>query len=185
VHGTTLPFDGLEEALAWPALDKALPPRRTGDVLTVQVARRAPTIDLLRAAWTLRQADLRVQSLDENGVMRVVELKARREGPPAPGCHLAAFLRPDGSLRVASPGGPIVIAGETPAAILAQSLSDERQKPGGCTFKYVAFGAESDTAPWGPLFDVILAVDAAKAAGDARFVLGQAMHASAPAASAP
>jgi hypothetical protein len=36
----------------------------------------------------------------------------------------------------------------------------------------VAFGAESPQAPWGPVFDVLLAVDRAKSAGDARYVLG-------------
>jgi hypothetical protein len=181
VHGTTpVAFDGIEEGLAWPALDKALPPRKAGDVLTLQIARGLPTIHLLRAAWTLRQADLHLQSLDASGTMHAVALKARRDGPTVPGCHLAVFLRPDGSLRVASAGGPVVINGDDPAAILAVSLAAEQAK---CPIKYVAFGAESDGAPWGPVFDVMLAVDAAKAAGDARYVLGQALHV-APAAPA-
>ena len=174
VHGARVAFDGIEEGLAWPSLAKALPHPKSGDVLTLQIARGLPTIHLLRAAWTLRQADLHLQSLDANGTLHAVELKARRDGPVLPGCHLAVFLRPDGSLRVASPGGPVVITGSDPGAILARSLEAERAK---CPIKYIAFGAESDTAPWGPTFDVILAVDAAKSAGDARYVLGQAMHA--------
>lgn len=175
VHGSTrVAFDGIEEGLAWPALDKALGPRKTGDVLTMQIARGLPTIQLLRAAWTLRQADLHIQSLDASGTMHAVALEARRDGPIVPGCHLAVFLRPDGSLRVASPGGPVVITGDDPDATLARSLEAERAK---CPIKYIAFGAESDSVPWGPVFDVILAVDAAKSAGNARYVLGQAMHA--------
>lgn len=182
VHGTPVKFDGIEEGLAWPALDKALPPRKTGDVLTVQVSRGLPTIHLLRAAWTLRKADLHLQSLDASGSMHALEVKARREGPTLPGCHLAVFLQPDGSLRVASPGGPVVIRGDDAASSLAASLAAEQAK---CPIKYVAFGGESDGAPWGPIFDVMLAVDGSKAAGDARYVLGQAIHVApaAPAAS--
>jgi hypothetical protein len=179
VHGNPVAFDGVAEGLSWPALDKALPPRKTGDVLTIQVARGLPTIELLRAAWSLRQADLHVQSLDASGTMHAVELKARRDGPTAPGCHLALFLRPDGSLRVASPGGPVTITGDDPNASLARSIAAEQAR---CAIKYVAFGGESDTVPWGPIFDVMLAVDGSKSAGDTRYVLGQAMHASPAAA---
>jgi hypothetical protein len=175
VHGTTrIAFDGLEEGLAWPSLDKAFPGRKTGDVLTIQVARAVPMIHLLRAAWTLHQADLHLQAQDASGAMHAVALTARRDGAPsAPGCHLAVFLRPDGALRVASPGGPVNITGDDAAASLARSLDAERAK---CPIKYVAFGAESDSAPFGPVFDVVLAVDLARSAGDARYVLGQAMH---------
>lgn len=175
VRGSTrVAFDGIVEGLAWPGLDKAMGPRKAGDVLTVQVARALPTIELLRAAWTLRQADLRVQSQDASGAMHVVSFGARREGAaPSAGCHLAVFLRPDGSLRVASPGGPVVLSGDDPAASLARSLEEARRT---CSIRYVAFGAETDSSPWGPVFDVILAVDRAKSAGDARYVLGQAMH---------
>ena len=173
VHGARIAFDGIEEGLAWPALDKALP-RKTGDVLTIQVARGLPIIHLLRAAWTVRQADLHLQGQDASGAMHAVLVPARRDGAPsAAGCHLAVFLRPDGSLRVASPGGPVTITGDDAAASLARSLEAERAK---CPIKYVAFGAESDSAPFGPVFDVVLAVDAARSAGDARYVLGQAMH---------
>lgn len=181
VHGTQVAFDGIEEGLAWPALDKALPPRKPGDVLTLQVARGLPIIHLLRAAWTVRQADLHLQGQDASGAMHAVAMAARRDGAPsATGCHLAVFLRPDGSLRVASPGGPVTIAGDDAPASLARSLEAERAK---CPIKYVAFGAESDSAPFGPVFDVMLAVDAARSAGDARYVLGQALHV-APAATA-
>jgi hypothetical protein len=83
------------------------------------------------------------------------------------------FLQANGTLRVAAPGGPREVGGEHPAASLARSLAEERAK---CAVKYVAFGAESDASPWGPVFDVVLAVDQEKSAGDARYVLGQAMH---------
>jgi hypothetical protein len=174
VHGQPVTFDGMQEGLVWPALEKALGPRRPGDVVTIQVAREVPVEDVLRAAWTAHRADLRVQSFDATGVMHAVELRARREGAAHAGCHLAVFLRPDGVLRVAAPGGPRQIAGEHAAESLARSLAEERTK---CPIQYVAFGAESDSSAWGPVFDVLLAVDAEKAAGDARYVLGQAMHA--------
>jgi hypothetical protein len=185
IHGTTrIAFDGVEEGLAWPSLDKALPPRKPGDVLTVQVQRSVPLIHLLRAAWTLRQADLHLQSQDSGGAMHAIEFRARSDGAPAAnGCHLAVFLRPDGSLRVAAPGGPTVVTGDDPAraaASLARSLADARAQ---CPIRYVAFGAETDAGPWGPVFDVVLAVDAAKSAGDARYVLGQAMHVASPSGS--
>jgi hypothetical protein len=174
VHGQSVPFDGIEEGLTWPALRNALGARKAGDVVTFQVARTVPMEDLLRAAWAVHAADVHVQSLDGSGAMRAVELRARRDGAPtAFGCHLAVFLQANGTLRVAAPGGPREVGGEHPAASLARSLAEERAK---CAVKYVAFGAESDASPWGPVFDVVLAVDQEKSAGDARYVLGQAMH---------
>jgi hypothetical protein len=170
-----VPFDGIAEGLAWPALDKALGPRPAGAVVTIQMARGVPVDDLLRAAWTLRTSDVHLQSADASGTMRAVELRAKREGAPlAVGCHLAVFVRTDGSLRVAAPGGPREVRGDDPPAILARSVEEER---GRCALAYVAFGAESGSSPWGPVFDVLLAVDRGKSAGDARYVLGQAMHA--------
>jgi hypothetical protein len=174
VGGKSVAFDGIAEGLAWPALARALGPRKAGDVVSIQVGRSVPVQDLLRAAWTVRAADVRVQSPDASGVLRVIELRARRDGAAVAGCHLAVFLRPDGTLRVAAPGGPRDVGGENPPARLARSLEDERAK---CPIKYVAFGAESDASPWGPVFDVVVAVDRARSAGDARYVLGQAMHA--------
>jgi hypothetical protein len=173
VGGRSVAFDGIAEGLAWPALARALGPRRAGDVVSIQVPRNVPVQDLLRAAWTVRAADVRVQSPDASGVMRAIELRARRDGPAQSGCHLAVFLRPDGSLRIAAPGGPREIAGEHPPERLARSLEGERAK---CPIKYVAFGAESDAAPWGPVFDVVVAIDRTRSAGNARYVLGQAIH---------
>jgi hypothetical protein len=174
VRGQSLPFDGIEEGLVWPSLAKAVGPRHAGEIVTIQVARGVPVEDLERAAWTVRQADVRVQSVDAAGVLHAVELRARRDvAPLVSGCHLAVFLRADGSLRIAAPGGPREVSGDGPAASLARSLADERAR---CPIKYVAFGAESDKAPWGPVFDVMLAVDREKSAGDTRYVLGQAMH---------
>jgi len=178
VHGSRVTFDGIEEGLAWPALERAMGPRQPGEVVTIQVGRAVPMIALLRAAWTVRVADVHVQSQDAAGVMHAVELRGRRHGaPPVSGCHLAVFLRTDGSLRVAAPGGPRDLGGGDPAASLARSLDLDRAR---CPIAYVAFGAESDAAPFGPVFDVMLAVDRAKSAGDARYVLAQAMHESSP-----
>jgi hypothetical protein len=174
VGGQRFAFDGIEEGLAWPALAKALGPRKAGDVVSIQSVRSVPIQDVLRVAWTERVADLHVQSPDSAGVLHAVVLRARREGVPAvAGCHLAVFLRPDGSLRVAAPGGHRELGGEQPAELLARSLEAEGAK---CPIKYVAFGAESDATPWGGVFDVLLAVDRDHAAGDARYVLGQALH---------
>jgi hypothetical protein len=83
------------------------------------------------------------------------------------------FVRPDGSLRVAAPGGPRTIDPDRAADVLARSLEQEQAR---CAIKYVAVGAESDQSPWGPVFDVLATVDRGKSAGDARYVLGQAMH---------
>jgi hypothetical protein len=174
VHGQSVPFDGVAEGLTWPALLKALGPRKAGDVVTLQVSRTVPIEDLLRAAWAVHVADVHVQSLDPSGAMHAVELRARRDGAPAAsGCHLAVFLQADGTLRVAAPGGAREVGGDHPAATLARSLADERAR---CPLKYVAFGAASDASPWGPVFDVMVAIDREKSAGDARYVLGQAMH---------
>jgi hypothetical protein len=65
------------------------------------------------------------------------------------------------------------VSGDHPLEALAKALEVERAS---CPIRYVAFGAESDDSPWGPVFDVMLAVDRAKSAGDARYVLAQAMH---------
>jgi hypothetical protein len=173
VHGAPIGFDGIPEGLAWPSLEKVLGRPGPGQVVSIQVARGVPIQTLLRAAWIARGADVHVQSLDAAGVLRAVELRARRESTIS-GCHLAVFVRPDGSLRIAAPGGPRELNGDDPAAILARSLDEERAK---CPLAYVAFGAESQSAPWGPVFDVLVAVDRAKSAGDARYVLAQAIHA--------
>jgi hypothetical protein len=176
VSGQRVPFDGLAEGLEWPALARAVGPHKAGDVVTIQASRDVPVQDVLRAAWTARVADVHLQSRDASGVMYAVELRAKRESAPAAAatCHLAVFRRDDGSLRIAAPGGPREIGGDRPGETLARSLEDERRR---CPIKYVAFGAESDVAAWGPVFDVLVAVDRGRSAGDARYVLGQAMHA--------
>ncbi len=174
IHGQHVTFDGIAEGLAWPALDRALGPRAPSAVVSIRASRDVRVLDLLRVVWTLRANDVRVQTADATGVMRTVELGAKRTGAAAlPGCHLALFLRPDGSLRVAAPGGPREVRGQYPAESLANDLMAERAT---CVIKYVAFGAESDETPWGAVFDVMTAVDREKSAGDARYVLGQAMH---------
>src|SRR5207249_1210356 len=70
VNGHDVPFDGEVEGLAWPALSKALA-RPQGDhgLTVIQVAREVPFVNLLRAAWTVRRGDVRVQTLDAQGAM--------------------------------------------------------------------------------------------------------------------
>jgi hypothetical protein len=172
-RGQHVVFDGVAEGLAWPSLEKALGPRGPGEPVTIQAARSVRVIDVLRAAWTVRANDVRMQTPDDAGQMRVVRLGAR--GAKSAGCHLAVFLREDGSLRVAAPGGPREVGGEHPAESLARALESESAR---CPIKYVAFGAESDDEAWGPVFDVLVAVDGENAAGEARYVLGQPMRAS-------
>jgi hypothetical protein len=176
VGGQRIAFDGMSEALAWPALTKALA-RKQGDAspVVIQVARDVPIADLLRAAWTFRASPVRVQSLDDKGVLVAIELptRASRATVGASQCHLAVFVMPSGALRIATPAGAQEVGGDHPAESLARALEDARAK---CPIGYVAFGAETNDVPWGRIFDVIVAVDRAKSAGDARYVLGEAMH---------
>lgn len=179
VGGKRIPFDGIVEGLMWPALMTALP-RAKGDTspIVIQAGREVPIVHVLRAAWTLRAADVRVQTLDEKGVLYAIELKAKRERPAASPdapklCHLAVFLLPTGALRIATPAGPQEIGGDRPAESLAESLQVARAE---CKIKYVAFGAETTDVPWGPVFDIMVVVDRKKAAGDARYVLGEAIQ---------
>jgi hypothetical protein len=182
-YGQHVAFDGIAEGLAWPSLDRALAARHpgTGGAVTVQADRSVRVLDVLRAAWAVRDRPVLLQTPDAASVVRVAALGPK--GPPAAGakagCHVAVFVRSDGSLRVAAPGGPREIAGEHAADVLARSLEAERAT---CPLRYVAFGAEADDSPWGPVFDLMIAVDRGKSAGDARYVLGQAMHPRAPAA---
>jgi hypothetical protein len=172
--GKHIEFDGIEEALVWPRLAKLLP---EGDArpLVVQLERDVPIQSLLRAVFTLRVHDIKLQSRDDGGVMRVVELKPKPDATLQPGlaCHLAVFLKPDGALRVAAPGGKRDIPSPNAPQKLAQALLAELPL---CPIKYIAFGAETNDVPFGPVFDVMLAVDDVKAAGDARYVLGEAIH---------
>ncbi len=63
VGGKDVPFDGVAEGLAWPALRAAFP-RKPGDhaPLTIAVARGIPLSAVMKAVWTLRDADLRLQT---------------------------------------------------------------------------------------------------------------------------
>lgn len=176
-EGQGIAFDGIAEGLAWPSLGKALAARPAAGsaVVTIQADRNVRVLDVLRAAWTVRDRPVLLQTFDAAAVLRAAPLGAKvvSAAGPASGCHVAVFVRPDGSLRVAAPGGPREITGEHAADALARALEAERAT---CPIRYVAFGAESDDAPWGTVFDVILAVDRGKSAGDARYVLGQAMR---------
>jgi hypothetical protein len=172
--GQIVAFDGVAEGLAWPSLAKALQGRSHGAAVHVQAGRVVRVLDVMRAVWTVRGSEVVVQTQDAAARLRAVSLGVAPAAPaPGVGCHLAVFLRPDGSLRVAAPGGPREVTGEHAAEALARALGAERAS---CPIRYVAFGAESDDSAWGPVFDVMLEVDRARSAGDARYVLAQAMH---------
>ncbi len=174
VRGETVAMDSVAEGLAWPALRAALG-RKTGDhrPLTIAAARDVPMVTVLRAVWTLRDADLRLQTPDASGVPRVLEIRPKPDAPPNPAdaeCHAAVFVAPNGDVRVAAPGGPHVIHAPDAAGMLASALAAERAT---CTIRYLGFGAESAAAPWSAVFDVARAVDRDKSAGDARYVLAE------------
>jgi hypothetical protein len=168
IAGARLVYDGEPHLMAWPALKQSVIALAPHAQRTMQADRSVPMEDVLRVIFALQREDVRVQSKDATGVLRAVELRARQVATKS-GCHAAVFVRVDGSLRVASPGGGAVLSGDDATENLVRALEHERAQ---CPIKYVAFGAESGAAPWGPVFDVLVAVDRAKSAGDARYVLG-------------
>ncbi|MGO8996197.1 MAG: hypothetical protein ACLQVI_23035 [Polyangiaceae bacterium] len=182
VGASTVPMDGIAEGLAWPALRDAVN-RRPGDhaPLTIAVARDVSVNTVMRAVWTLRDADIRLQTPDAAGTPRVLSIHPRPDSPSGAsgtGCHLAVFVESNGDLRVSAPGGPRSVRGPDAPGALARALSAERSE---CAIRYVAFGADAADAAWGSVFDVAEAVDREKSAGDARYVLGEPVHAAAPA----
>jgi hypothetical protein len=170
VNGQQVPFDGVAEGLEWPALAKAITAPRPSP-LVVQIARTVPTATVLRAIFTLRASAVHLQAKDDHGAMAAVELLPKPATPPTgpKQCHLAAFLKPTGEVRVASPGGPQEYA---TADAFAHALDAARIE---CPLRYVAFGAQSGEQPFGGVFDVMLAVDRIGAAGGARYVLADAV----------
>ena len=172
VAGRPVPMDGVAEGLAWPALGSVVH-RGAHAVVVMAVGRDVPVSTVLRAVWTLRDADVRVQTSDTAGATQVIDLRPKPDVPNESGCHLAVFAMPNGDLRVAAPGGPRTIPGPDAPSALARALSKERAE---CTIRYVAFGADDANATWGSVFDVARAVDRDKSAGDARYVLGEAIH---------
>jgi len=178
VGSQVVAMDGVAEGLAWPALRLAVN-RKSGDhaPLTIAASRELPLSTVMRAVWTLRDADLRVQTPDATGTTRVLPLRPRPE-TTSPGCHLAVFVAPSGDLRLAYPGGPRSIPGPDAAGALAQALTVERTR---CAIRFVAFGAENADAPWSAVFDVAEAVDREHSAGDARYVLGEPVRTTAAA----
>jgi hypothetical protein len=171
VGGRPVGLDGVAEGLVWPALAAAVNrPRGNHAPLVIAVGRDVPLSLVLRAVWTLRDADVRVQTADARGEVRVLELRPRPDSTTETGCHLAVFVAGSGDLRVAAPGGPRPIAGPDAADALARALAKERTA---CTLRYVGFGADAPDAPWASVFDVARAVDRDKAAGDARYVLAE------------
>jgi hypothetical protein len=169
VRGARLAYEGGPGPLPWPALHQALAGLGPRSSTTLEVDRGVPMKDLQRAAFALDQGDLRVQSKDVTGVLRAIEFGARRAGRE--GCHAAVFVRLDGTIRVASPGGGAVITDDDATEALVRALEREEAR---CPLKYLAFGAESDQAPWGPVFDVIVAVDRRKSSADVRYTLASA-----------
>jgi hypothetical protein len=176
VRGGRVGFDGLAEGLAWPALHKALAADSSAPARpwVLQATREVPIQTVLRAAWVMREGDVQLQAQDDKGAMRAVRLRAKGVGSAAEGarsaCHVAVFVRPDGSVHLASRAGPRDM---TVDALLA-TLRAENET---CPLRFVGFGAESRDMAWGKIFDVILAVDRAGAAGEARYVLGEAIRA--------
>lgn len=176
VGGSRVAFDGIDEGLSWPALVKAVTARAGASTpLVIRIERTVPTIDVLRAVWSLRAFDIVVETPDASGKLYAIELPRKKGSGPLAGkvCHAAVFARPDETFRVAAPGGSREIGGERPADTLVASLAAERDR---CAFDYVAFGAESNQVAWSTVFDVMEAVDQARAVGDARYVLGEAMR---------
>jgi hypothetical protein len=178
VRGAAVPMDGIAEGLAWPALRAAVPRKRgeRGETapITIAVGRSVPLATVLRAVWTLRDADLRLETPDESGTPRILELRPKPDAiaTDAP-CHLAIFAAPNGDLSVALPGGPRLVTGPAAADSVARALAAERAR---CPIRYVAFGAEDAGAPWSSVFDVARAIDRDKSAGDARYVLAEPVH---------
>jgi len=172
VAGRVVPMDSVAEGLAWPALDRVVH-RGPRAVVVIAATRDVPVSTVLHAVWTLRDATVRVQTSDASGATRVIELRPKPDVPNEAGCHLAVFVLPNGDLRVAAPGGPHTVSGRDAAGALARAIAEERAQ---CTIRYIAFGAEDDTAPWGTVFDLARAVDRDKSAGDARYVLGEPIH---------
>jgi hypothetical protein len=172
VNGQEIAFDGIEEGLVWPSLDKAVPDETYPGAVVVRIDRGEPMKDVLRVVFTLREADLRLEGQDAGGAARFVTVgKKPSDGAPSAGrCRLAVFRRDDGSLRVAAPGGPRELAAPGATDRLVDALEATEEK---CPIRYVAFGVMDSAGAFGPLFDVMLAVDAAKAAGAARYVLAE------------
>jgi hypothetical protein len=168
-------MDGIAEGLAWPALRAAVP-RKPGErgPITIAVARAVPMSTVMRAVWTLRETDLRLQTADGSGTLSVLELRRKPDAPaPDAPCHLAIFLAPNGDLTLAYPGGPRVVTGPAAPESVARALAAERVR---CPIRYVAFGAQNADALWGSVFDVARAIDREKSAGDARYVLAEPVH---------
>jgi hypothetical protein len=174
VNGQEIAFDGIDEGLVWPALDKAVPDESYPGAVVVRVDRGEPTKDVLRVVFTLREADIQLEGSDAAGAARWVRVRHKRghehAGDEGRRCRLAVFRRDDGSLHVAAPGGPRELAAPSATARLVDALQATQAE---CPIRYVAFGAMDSALAFGPLFDVIVAVDTAKAAGDARYVLAE------------
>jgi hypothetical protein len=169
--GAAIEFDGAAAGLAWPSLAHAFATRaKPGDRERVVIAapRTARVLDVLRAAWTLRDADVEVQTFGPGDEVRALVLVKRPAAPAeAPTCHAAVFVSPEGRLRVAQPGGSVPVKD---AAELVHSIAMNARS---CDLRWIAFGGETATMAWGWVFDVASAVELSRAAPRARFVLGE------------
>jgi hypothetical protein len=172
VAGHEVPLDGVTEGLSWPALDHVVH-RGARAVVVISAPRDVPVATVLRAVWTLRDATVRLQTTDAAGAPRVLELRPKPDVPTETGCHLAVFVRPNGDLRVAAPGGPQEVSGHDAGSALARALAEERAR---CTIRYIAFGATDESSPWGAVFDLARTVDREKSAGDTRYVLAEPLR---------
>jgi len=89
--------DGVDGGLVGPALDKAVPDETYPGDVVVESDRAEPMVDVRRAVFTLREADLRLQGEDATGARRFVTVAARtRHERRAGACRLAVFRDDDG-----------------------------------------------------------------------------------------
>jgi len=170
--GEALIFDGVAEGLYWPSLAHAFATKHQGAQGAARVVLAAPrdarVLDVLRAVWTLREADVEVQTLGPGNEVRPLVLAkrpaARADGPT---CHAAVFVGPESRLRVALPGGSVAVhdAPELVASLAAGARS--------CTIRWIGVGAESANDAWGGVFDIAYTVQASQVAGKARVVLAE------------
>jgi hypothetical protein len=169
--GEAIAFDGAPQGLLWPALARVYAAKaKPGERIVVAAPRNARVLDVLRVVFTLREADLEVQTLGPGDEVRPLLLPKRpATRPEGPTCHAAFFVSPEGHLRAALPGGAVQVKD---TATLVTSIARGAST---CRIRWLAFGAESNDMAWGWVFDVAAQVDHAKVAPGARFVLAEKM----------
>ncbi len=168
--GDAIVFDGAAEGLGWPSLSRAVKANaKNATRVVVAAPRNARVLDVLRAAWTLHDMDVEVQTLGPgNEVRSLVLAKRPAVRPDGPTCHAAVFVSPEGKLRVALPGGSVTVRDTD--ELLASFAHGART----CAIRWLAFGAETNDMAWGWVFDA--AAQTSRAAPAARIVLGEPLR---------